>query len=200
MKKSVAPAIFILGFILLSAWNCYAGSRLSTISGDYFTVGTRSCAYVNNYLDFEDNFTLPSTGGTTRSGHFQGHLFLNGDGTGSWQTRLVQYTHQLINPGQIPLAFYNVTCNVFYEELPNRLRLTVSDCIAIATEGFGAGITYEIEDISLTMGVSMNGEILLLSNTAPRIERTWQIDPPGNENNIVKRVCTRTLTAVRQGR
>jgi hypothetical protein len=196
MKKSVAPAIFILGFILLSAWNCYAGSRLSTIHGDYFTVGTRSCAYVNNYQDFVgDNFTLPFDGGTTRSGHFQGHLFLNGDGTGSWQTRFVQYNHQSINPGQIPLAFYNETCNVFYEELPNRLSMTVSDCIATATAGFGKDITYEIEDISLTFGVSMNGEILLLSNTTPGIERTWQIDPPGYENNIVKRVCTRTLTS-----
>jgi hypothetical protein len=200
MRKSVAPAIFILGFILLSAWNCYAGPGLSTIGGEYFIVGTRTCAYVNDYLDFGENFTLPYAGGTTRSGHYQGHLFLNADRTGSWQTRIVQYNHQSIGPGQIPYAFFDETCNVFYEQLPNRLRLSVSDCFATATAGAGINTTWEIEDISLTFSVSMNGDILLLSNTSPAVETVWQIDPPGFENNITKRVCSRTLTAIRRGR
>jgi hypothetical protein len=200
MRKSVAPAIFILGFILLSAWNCYAGPGLSTIGGDYFTVGSRTCAYVNNFLDFGGNFTLPNFGGTTRTGHFQGHLFLNEDGTGSWETNFTQYNHQSIDPGEIPLSFFDETCDVFYEKLPNRLRLTVSNCIATATAGAGKDTTWEIGEIFLTFSVSMNGEILLLSNTRPDIEIFWQIDPPGFENNITKRVCSRTLTAIRRGR
>jgi hypothetical protein len=200
MRKTVAPAIIILGFILLSVWNCYGGPGTATIGGDYFTVGSRTCVYVNNFLDFGSNFTLPNAGGIIRTGHFQGHLFLNGDGTGSWETKFTQYNHQSIDPGEIPLSYIDETCDVFYEKLPNRLRLTVSNCIATATDGAGIGTTWEIGDISLTFSVSMNGEILLLSNTRPDIEILWVIDPPGFENNVTKRVCSRTLTAIRQAR
>jgi hypothetical protein len=200
MRKTVASAILIVGFILLSGWNCHAGPGIYSVNGEYFIEGARSCAYVNNYQMFGENFVLPNSGGTTRTGHYQGHLYLNGDGIGSLEVKFVQYYHQSIYPGQIPIAAFNETCAVSYEELPNRLVLTMSDCYATTTAGSGIGTTWTLDPISLTFFASFNGDVLLLSNTSggaagqPAIERTWQPDYP---NNVIERVCSRSLSAVR---
>lgn len=195
MKKTVVLAVFLLGFIVLPMLNCYAETGISSVGGEYFLVGSRSCAYVNNYQDFGANFSLPNSGGTTRTGHYQGHLNLNKDGTGSFETRFVQYYHQSINPGQIPVAFYDETCDISYEQLPNRLRLNLSNCFSTTTAGFAIGTQWVVADTSLTFGISSNGDVLLLSNTGPVVERTWQ---PVSPSLVIERVCSRSLTAIRQ--
>lgn len=195
MKKTMAFAISVLGVILLSALNCQAESGLSTIGGDYDFVGSRSCAYVNAYQDFGDNFSLPFSGGTTRTGHYQGRLSLNKDGTGTWSSMFTQYYHQSVNAFQIPLASYSETCDVSYEQLPNRLRLNLANCFATTTDGYAKGTEWIVEDHSLTFGGSPDGDVLWLSNVRPAIERTWQ---PSAPSLVIERVCSRTMMAVRR--
>ncbi len=195
MKRTMATAVSVLGFLLLSAFNCHAESAFSSLAGDYDFVGSRSCAYANAYQDFGDNFSLPYSGGTTRTGHYQGRLSLKRDGTGTWESMFTQYYHQSVNPGQIPLASYNETCDVTYEQLPNRLRLNLSNCFSTTTIGYAKGTQWIVEDRSMTFGISPNGDVLWLSNVRPAIERTWQ---PSAPSLVIERVCSRTMMAVRQ--
>jgi len=197
MKKMVAPALFILGFILFSECACYAESAISPLGGEYSFVGTSSCADVQNQEDiFPPDFVLPSPG-VMRIGHYQGDLHLNGDGTGTWEYFFSQYSPQFLDGGDQPFAAYQTVlpCDVVYEQVQNRLVLHIlSGCISEVVFGFRRGIQFETGQINLTFFSSMNGDTLLLSKTRPGVEEIKNLDT----GFVTKRLCARTYTAIRE--
>jgi len=204
MRKAVAPAMFILGFILLSAWNCYADSGIAPIGGEYFIVGTSSCVNASGNQDFlhpyppnpPPDFVLPDAGGTFHIAHYQGTLRLNGMGAGTLEYYLAQYHPASVYPGNQPFSAYQTVepCDVVYEELPNRLNLKILEgCHEIVVAGFREGNEYETGERYLTFESSMNGDLLLLSKTRPTPETTTNIQ----SGKVINRLCSRTLMAVR---
>lgn len=206
MRKTVSTALFILGFILLSAWNSHAAppTELFLVGGEYFLIGSRSCAQVNNFMEFGGNWILPFSGGTTRTTHLQGILNLNGDGSGTWTFFATQYIHQAVNGGATPLSRFRTppqtACDVTYGVRPNGiLELTqLPGCLTLVIEGAGIGQYFTSDGEVLIFGTSTNGGVLLLSDTRPVNERVWQTDSEGNQiGAVINRECSRTYTAVR---
>lgn len=207
MRKIVSPAIFILGFILLSALNSHAAppTDLFFVGGEYFLIGSRSCAQVNNFEEFGDNWSLPSPfGGTTRTAHLQGILNLNGDGSGTLTFFATQYIHQAVNGGATPLSRFRTppqtACDVTYGVRPNGiLEFTqLPGCLTLTTEGAGSGRYFTSGGEVLIFGTSTDGGVLLLSDTRPVKEVVWETDPEGNQiDREIYRECSRTYMAVR---
>ena len=197
MRISVAPAMFILGFILLSAWNCYAESGIATLFGEYAFVGTSSCLEVKNQQDFLPDFEVPSAGATLRTGHYQGILRLHGNGTGTWEYYFAEYSPEFIVPTRNPFGTFKTVepCDVIYEQRPNRVVLTILEgCLSVMVAGRAVGRQTETGEMPLTLLSSMNGDTLLLSKTHPVIEEVIRNTATGL---VTKRECSRTFTAVR---
>ena len=206
MRRIMVLAVSVLGVLFLSVPDGFAQPGLRVVGGEYFVVGSRSCAYVNGYQDFaydesHNAYSLPtlypSTGGTTRTGHYQGSLTLNANGTGTWKMYTAQYYHQATAPGASPFRSFNSTCDVSFEELDTgRLVLRIlNGCVSTEVSGPTAGTKWVTDEETLTFGTSMGGDILLLSNTRPVIETTWDENAP---SNVIERLCSRTMMAVRR--
>ena len=193
MRKSLALAVFLLGLLVLPVLNCYAESG---IVDTYSVIGSRSCAYANSYDMFGPSFSLPPSGGTTRTGHIKGTLALKADGTGTLESYFTQYNHQRFGGGQSPVTSFTSNCDVVYEVRPGGLRLRkLAGCQSTIVQGAGIGQIWVTDDEILILTASKDGGILLLTNTHPRIETTWQLESPWN---VMERVCSRTFMAIRQ--
>ncbi len=208
MKKALTAAMLILGLILLPALNSHAEPGISAIGGEYFVTGIQTCVSANDpERVFGDIFRLPESGGTIRTGYYEGTLILNGDGTGTLSYSLARYT-PVLGPYQTPFTvlqtgltvnglLQRAPCDVLYETLPTDgsvLRIP-EGCTNTTVLGPGLGNNWIYGDIFLTLKSSMNGEILLLSTTRPIVEAQAPYNDP---TNIRQAVCSRTLTAVRQ--
>ena len=197
MEKVSASALCISVFILLSAVHAFAGAPTAiTLRGDYYLVGSRSCVYTNGGQEFLANFYLPSNGGNTRTGHYEGVLHLNGDGTGNLNSNLIQYYLPAINAGQQTIGYWSNSCEVSYEKLPNGfIIMNFILCEDTGEAGIGSGHIWVDDGINMNVAASGNGDVLLLSNTYPAIEHTTRLVPSFSE---LYRICSRTFTAIRQ--
>lgn len=202
-RSFYAPCISVI-FCLL-AGNALAAPPTSspTLRGSYFVAGSRSCVYASNYLDFGANFQLGASGGTFRTGHYEGILQLNGDGTGSFDFKFIQYysSHPYVTPdpylgpGGYPIGSFPGSCNVAYEQNTDGfLNVTLSGCVSTGDAGSGIGTTWISSDESIAMAASGNGDMLILSKTDPIVETTYNELSPGL---IIKRICSRTWTGIR---
>jgi hypothetical protein len=196
MKRMLSLAAFGLVFIITLTTHVLAVPPISPLRGEYYVVGTRSCVYVNNLQDFDANFSLPSSGGTTRTGHYDGRLRLNGDGTGYFSFNFIQYNFQATSVGNFPIGTFPGSCDVSYvSNTDGLIDLTLLNCIYMGTAGAGSGIDWQSSDTVLTLAATRNREVLVLSNTSPDVEGSWRADTP---SNVTKRICSRTFTGVRQ--
>jgi len=197
MKRLSASALCISAIVLLSAVQVLAGPPTVRLRGEYYVVGSRSCVYATGYgQDFGPNFSLPATGGTTRTGHYDGTLRLNGDGTGDFTSNFVQFYFQATSAGQFPIGAFPGSCMVLYESLPNGLiALTLTQCVSTGTAGAGIGSTWTNDDEVVTLAATMGGDVLVMSNTGPVVGTTFLNGDPAF---AIKRICSRTFTGIRQ--
>lgn len=197
MNRISILALCVSAIVLLSAVHAFAGPPATFLRGKYYVTGSRSCVYVNGFnQDFGDNFSLPSTGGTTRTGHYEGWLIFNGDGTGNFTYNFIQYYFQNTTSGQHPIGVFPGSSMVLYESLPNGLiALTLTQNTATGNAGGGIGSTWTNEDEVLTMAVTMSGDVLVVSHTEPVVEATYL---NGDPTMALHRICSRTWTGIRQ--
>ena len=197
MIKVSASALCASAIVLLSAVQVIAGPPTTRLHGEYYVVGSRTCAYATGFgQDFGPNFSLPINGGTTRTGHYDGVLRLNGDGTGDFTFNFIQYYFQSISAGQLPIGAFPGSCMVLYESLPSGLiSLTLTQCVGTGTAGAGNGSTWTNDDEVLTLAATMGGDVVVMSNTEPVVGTT---SLNGDSAFAIRRICSRTFTGVRQ--
>lgn len=173
-----------------------SGQDHGFLQGIYSLVGTRVCVQTGlGQITQEPDLRLLAPA-TTRTSHFTGRLFLDGKGTGSAEFRQLQVVHQAVNPGQQPVTISLSFCDISYQNLPNgSVELRTIDCQSPILSGGGAGGFATGGEAALIVTASMDGSVLLLSDTEPVVENIFFTIGPNTFPS--SRICGRSYTAVR---
>jgi hypothetical protein len=196
MKRMLFPVAFCLVFIITLATHVLAEPPIEYLKGTYTLTGTRECVYGSPGAVFGAGPTYPlPSNPSLRIGHTEGKLIINLNGTGTWESRLMQIRENRISSGSPSwLTGWESTCEVEFDfDAAGGLELRLPYCEGPLTEGFFTGNIAFDRDTILSVAVSVNGDILLLSDTQPNIETVW--GGPGAPDQ--ERICSRSITAVR---
>jgi hypothetical protein len=184
-----------------SATDVSAGSPSKKfLRGEYSLNGSRECVYTNANDDFgpAPYFQLV-TGGSKRTSHFKGVLQLHGDGTGSLNVEHLQINNQQVGVGGYPLTAFEGLCEVNYQSVAHgTFKMRISHCDGPITAGSSSGGTAGTVEEALSVAVSAEGDVLLLSGTDPQVETIWATS--GGTTSYWKRICSRSAIAIRRPR
>lgn len=196
MKRMLSLAAFGLVIIITLAIDVLAVPPIENLKGTYALTGTRECVYGAPGAVFGagPTYSLPSDP-SLRIGHIEGKLIINRDGTGTWVSRLMQIRENRISSGSTSwLTGFESTCEVEIDfDAAGGIELRLPFCEGPLTEGPFEGYVAFDRDTILSVVASVNGHILLLSDTQPNIETVWG-GPSAPDQN---RICGRSIKAVR---
>jgi hypothetical protein len=161
------------------------------LRGEYGFTQTRVC--VQNTAGFGADLSLlgPATSRTTI---FEGLLTFDGHGSGALTATALQINHNTVVAGQ-PVTRTTFACTARY--LVNHdgaVTMQLVGCEALNTEGSGAGFSSIASDVEFQGQLSRSSESLVLSDTGTEVESFELLETGAT----FKRICSRSLTAVRR--
>ena len=205
MKRIFILFFLVLAFIIASTTCVLAagkpilpGKPIQPITGEWTTIGTRSCVQtVADGIGPPPQFQL-SSGGTARVMQEVGTLSLFGDGTGLWVGNAVQINYTLIESGSYPVMGFTYECDVAYEPwYDGIIKFKFDNCVTNYTAGFlgSDSQSYNAHFRAEFARLSADGLTMVIWDLEPIVERTWTTT--GGITTNFDRICSRTKTAIK---